>query len=87
MFLLSIQINILNLYVEGHMKKVWSEFHVLGLFPVLQNLVVFFGKFIVELGLKSFSGKNNSLEDLEEPREFRVLISWVFGKYLYNSPE
>ena len=39
----------------------------------------------MELVLKSFSARNNSVEapvlpyDLEELREFRALISWVLG--------
>ena len=52
----------------------------------------FFGKFTVKLVRKSFSGKNYSLDpfvfwfsnslpyDLEESREFLMLISWVLGQ-------
>ena len=51
----------------------------------------FFGKFTAELVLKSFSGRNNSLMSpvfgfrdslpfgLEESREVRALIRWVWG--------
>ena len=43
-FLLSAQDNfyiILNSYVEGHVKKIKSEFHVFGWFSGVQNLEVF----------------------------------------------
>ena len=43
MFLLSAQNNfdfILSSYVEGHVKKIKSKFHVFGWFPGLQNLDV-----------------------------------------------
>ena len=51
----------------------------------------FFGKFTVQQVLKSFSGRNNSLEPsifgcsdslpygLEESKELRAFISWVLG--------
>ena len=45
----------------------------------------FFGKFTVELVLKSFLARNSSVEvpvvpyGLEELRMFRALISWVLG--------
>ena len=45
----------------------------------------FFGKFNVELVLKSFSVRNNSVEapvlpyGLKELKEFRALISWILG--------
>ena len=39
-----------------------SEFHVVGWFPGFQNLNVFLGKFTAEQVLKSFSGRNNSVE-------------------------
>ena len=49
-FLLSAQDNyiILSSYVEGHAKKIKSEFHVFGWFLGVQNLEVFFGKFTVQ---------------------------------------
>ena len=65
MFLLSVRNNFyirLSSYVEEHVKKFMSEFHVFGWFPSLQNLDVFFGKFTAEQVLKSFSGRNSSQE-------------------------
>ena len=56
-----------------------------------KKTLVFFEKFTVELVLKSFSGRNNSLEapgfgfsnnlphDLEESGEFRALVSWALA--------
>ena len=42
-------------YVEAHVKKkIKSKFHVFGWFPGLQNLHVFFGKFIAEQVLNRF---------------------------------
>ena len=38
---------LLSSYVEGHVKKVKSEFHVFVWFPRVQNLQVFFGIFTV----------------------------------------
>ena len=82
---------ILSSYVERLViKNFKSELYVIGWFPGLQNLD-FFGKFIVEQVLKSFSGRNNSLKplvfrvcdslpyDLEESTELRVLMVkfWV----------
>ena len=55
------------------------------------RILMFFGKFTVEKVLKSFSGRNNSLNPpvfgfcdslpfgLEESRELRALIRWVLG--------
>ena len=93
MFLLKVQNNfyiILSSYVEGHAKKIKSEFHVFSWFPGLQNMGVVFGTFTAEQVLKSFSGRNNSLKpsvgffnslpyDLKESRKLRALISWVLG--------
>ena len=65
MVLLSAQNNfyiILSSYVEGHVKKIESEFHVFGWFTGLQNLGVFFGKFTVEQVPKSFPGRTYSLK-------------------------
>ena len=48
-FLLSAQDSfyiILSSYVEGHVKKIKSEFHVFGWFPGLQNLEVFLEKLL-----------------------------------------
>ena len=45
-------------------KKFKPEFHYFVWFTCLQNLDVFLGKFSAELVLKSFSGRNNSLEPL-----------------------
>ena len=39
-----------------------SDFHVFDWFPGLQNVDIFLGKITVELVLKSFSGRNISLE-------------------------
>ena len=61
------------------------------MFRGLQNLEFLNEKLTLELVLKPFSGKNNSVEasgfqfcnsvpyDLEELREFRALISWVLA--------
>ena len=48
-FLLSAQDSfyiILSSYVEGHVKKIKSEFHVFGWFPGLQNLEDFLEKLL-----------------------------------------
>ena len=48
-FLLSAQDSfyiILSSYVEGHVKKIKSEFYVFGWFPGLQNLEVFLEKLL-----------------------------------------
>ena len=69
------------------MIKFKSEFYVLGWFPGLQNLDVFFGKFVES----KFSVKNNSLKspllgfydslpyDLKKSKELGALISWFLG--------
>ena len=64
MFLLSVQTKfyiILSSYVEGDMKKILVS--VLSIWFVSRSpkCGCFFGKFNVELVLKSFSGRNNSL--------------------------
>ena len=79
---------ILSSYVEGHvMQKFKSELNVFCLVSRPQKSECFFGKFIVEKDLKSFSGRNNSLNppvfgfcdslpyDLEESIGLRALIS------------
>ena len=94
MFLLSVQTNfyvILSSYIEEHRKKKSSlRFISLVYFQVLK-VWTFFGKFTVELILKSFSGRSNSvsafvfrfsnnrLYDLEESIEFKTFINWVLG--------
>ena len=78
MFLLSAQNNFyitLSSYAEENVKKIMSEVHVFSLFPGLQNLDVFFGKFTAEQVLKTFSGRNNSLK----PPFFGFCDSLSFG--------
>ena len=76
-------------------KKFKSELHVFWLISRPPKPGCFFIKFTVEKVLKSFSGRNNSLEppvfgfcdcllyDLEESIELRALISWVLGLYCH----
>ena len=78
-------------------KKFKSKFHVFHWFPGLQNLHVFFGKFTVEQVLKSFLGRYNSLKPpfsgfsdslpfgIEQWRELRALIRWVWGKLAFKN--
>ena len=65
MFLLSVQTNfyiLLSSYVKGHMKKKSSlRFMYLVCFQV-SKIWTLFGKFTLEIALKSFSGRNNSVE-------------------------
>ena len=78
MFLLSAQNNFyitLSSYAEENVKKIMSEVHVFSLFPGLQNLDGFFGKFTEEQVLKTFSGRNNSLK----PPFFGFCDSLSFG--------
>ena len=53
--------NIEFIYRRGCEKRIKSEFCG-SFFPGIQNLDVFFGEIFVELGWKSFSVRNNSLE-------------------------
>ena len=88
MFLLSFQTNfyvILRSYVQGHM----SFMSLLRSRPPKSGC--FLGKLTAELVLKSFSGRNNSLEahvfgftnslpyGPEESMELRALFRWVLG--------
>ena len=80
---------------KGMGEKFQSEFNVFGWFPSLQNLDVFFGIFTAEQNLKSFLGRNNSLErvfrfsnslpyGLEESRVVENLDQlgfWLIGKF------
>ena len=92
MLLISVQNSYIELiYGKECEKKFKSKIHGQGRFPSFQNLDVLFRKFTVEQVLKSFSGRNNSLEfhvfwfsnslphGLVEPRKLRALISWVLG--------
>ena len=90
-YLVSKTIFILSSYVEVYVIKkiqVWTL--CLWLVSRPPKSGCFFGKFFVELFCKSLSGKNSSPEHLafwfsnslpyglEESREFRDLIRWVF---------
>ena len=93
MFLLSVQTNFCILYWVHMYKSIWKKNLVWGLCLWFVSRSPkswrFFEKFTVELVLKSFSGRNNSVEawfwifylpyDLEESREFRALISWALA--------
>ena len=73
------------------MKKIFSLIFIFFVcFQASKNWIIF-GKFNADVVLKSFSGRNKSLEapvfgffhsfphNLEESREYRALIRWVLG--------
>ena len=93
MFLLSTQSNIyimVTSYVEEHVKKS-SSLNFMSSVGFQAFKMFFFRKFTVEQVLKSFPGRTNFLKHpvfgicdslpfgLEESRELRALIRWVYG--------